>query len=96
MDCTDIERPCAKVKYSIGEEGEADAAFESDENGTVIGTIVEIEIVNELVTYVEEYFTYDLQSFIGEVGGTFGLFLGFSMLTVLINFIRFILLTVKH
>ena len=53
-------------------------------------TLVEMSIQNELVTYVEEYFTYDWQSFIGEVGGTFGLFLGVSMLTTLFDLIEFV------
>ena len=95
MDCTHLERPCTKIKYSVRKEQEIEDAYESNKNGT-IGTIVEIEIVNELVTYVEEYFTYDFQSFIGEVGGTFGIFLGFSMLSLLSDFIRFILRTYKQ
>ena len=49
----------------------------------------------ELVTYVEEYFTYDWQSFIGEVGGTFGLFLGVSMLTTLFDLIDFVCHSLK-
>ena len=58
-------------------------------------TLVEMSIQNELVTYVEEYFTYDWQSFIGEVGGTFGLFMGVSMLTTLFDLIEFILSSFK-
>ena len=54
-----------------------------------------MSIQNELVTYVEEYFTYDWQSFIGEVGGTFGLFMGVSMLTTLFDLIEFILRSFK-
>ena len=34
----------------------------------------DITFEKELVTYIEEHFTYDWQNFIGEVGGTFGLF----------------------
>ena len=30
------------------------------------------------VTHMEDFYSYDAQSFIGEVGGTLGLFLGFS------------------
>ena len=52
-------------------------------------TRVEIAFSDELVTYVEEYFTYDWQSFIGEVGGTFGLFMGVSILTTLFDLIEF-------
>ena len=95
MDCTYLERPCTKIKYSVGKQQEIENAYESNENGT-IGTIVEIEIRNELVTYVEEYFTYDLQSFIGEVGGTFEIFLGFSMISLLSDFIRLILQNYKQ
>ena len=58
-------------------------------------TLVEMSIQNELVTYVEEYFTYDWQSFIGEVGGTFGLFMGVSLLTTLFDLIEFILRSLK-
>ena len=58
-------------------------------------TEVHITLDNELVTYVEEYFTYDLQSFIGEIGGTFGLFLGVSMLTSLFDLFEFILHSIK-
>ena len=58
-------------------------------------TLVEMSIQNELVTYVEEYFTYDWQSFIGEVGGTFGLFMGVSLLTTLFDLIEFILSSFK-
>ena len=58
-------------------------------------TLVEMSIQNELVTYVEEYFTYDWQSFIGEVGGTFGLFMGVSLLTTLFDLIEFILRSFK-
>ena len=53
-------------------------------------TRVEIAFSDELVTYVEEYFTYDWQSFIGEVGGTFGVFMGVSMPTTLFDLIEFI------
>ena len=52
-------------------------------------TSLDITFEKELVTYVEEYFTYDWQSFIGEVGGTFGLFLGVSVFTTLFDLIEF-------
>ena len=69
------------------------AEEESEKNQNV--TEVHITLDNELVTYVEEYFTYDLQSFIGEIGGTFGLFLGVSMLTSLFDLFEFILHSIK-
>ena len=34
------------------------------------------------ITHLEDYYAYDFQSFIGEVGGTSGLFLEFSFLMV--------------
>ena len=69
------------------------AEEENEKNQNV--TEVHITLDNELVTYVEEYFTYDLQSFIGEIGGTFGLFLGVSMLTSLFDLFEFILHSIK-
>ena len=42
-----------------------------------------------ILTIVDEY-SYDLQSFIGEVGGTLGLFLGLSMFSC-IEFIEYVL-----
>ena len=53
-------------------------------------TVVNIVYANELITYIEEYFTYDWQEFIAEIGGTFGSFLGFSMLTSMFDFVEFI------
>ena len=75
MDCSNILRPCKTVNYALVMKKV------SNENSDL--TRVSILMENELVTYVEEYFTYGWQSFIGEVGGTFGLFLGFSMLSSL-------------
>ena len=45
----------------------------------------------EFVTYIQDFVAYDLQNFIGEVGGTLGLFLGVSF-TSLITFIEYLYL----
>ena len=90
VDCSSILRPCRKIDYLFGVD-ESDIEHEEDEedsNETSQLTKVDISFQNELVTYVEEYFTYDWQSFIGEVGGTFGLFLGVSMLTTIFDLIE--------
>ena len=51
---------------------------------------LEIELNNpNILTIIDDY-SYDLQSFIGEVGGTLGLFLGLSMFSI-IEFIEYIL-----
>ena len=90
VDCSSILRPCKKIDYLFGVD-ESDIEHEEDEedsNETSQLTKVDISLQNELVTYVEEYYTYDWQSFIGEVGGTFGLFLGVSMLTTIFDLIE--------
>ena len=91
VNCSTILRPCKKIDFSFVSNGED---FVEDEENSQM-TVVEASINNELVTYIEEYFTYDLQSFIGEVGGTFGLFMGVSLLTTLFDLIEFILSSFK-
>ena len=86
VNCSTILRPCKKIDYYFVAY---DEDFVEDEENWQM-TIVEASINNELVTYIEEYFTYDLQSFIGEVGGTFGLFMGVSLLTTLFDLIDFV------
>ena len=84
-------RPCRKIDYLFGVDEsdlEGEEENEEDSNETSQLTKVDISLQNELVTYVEEYYTYDWQSFIGEVGGTFGLFLGVSMLTAIFDLIE--------
>ena len=39
---------------------------------------------NRRIMYVEEFVSYDLHNFIGEVGGFFGLFLGFSFTSLFV------------
>ena len=91
VNCSTILRPCKKIDYSFVSYGED--FVEDEENWQM--TVVEASINNELVTYIEEYFTYDLQSFIGEVGGTFGLFMGVSLLTTLFDLIEFVFCSLK-
>ena len=51
---------------------------------------LEIKLNNpNILTIIDDY-SYDLQSFIGEVGGTLGLFLGLSMFSF-IEFIEYVL-----
>ena len=38
---------------------------------------------SHLVEHVDELLTYDLQSFIGEVGGTMGMLMGASILSII-------------
>ena len=85
VNCSTILRPCKKIDYSIHASLDS---VDDDENWPM--TIVDASMNNELVTYIEEYFTYDWQSFIGEVGGTFGLFMGVSLLTTLFDLIDFV------
>ena len=43
---------------------------------------MEVGFRSQLVERVEEVFAYDLQSLIGEVGGTMGMYLGASILSI--------------
>lgn len=84
VDCTNIPRPCEKLDITAG----------ADDHDIYVNqsyASIEFGINNELVSYVEDYIGYDWQSFIGEVGGTFGVFLGFSCLTLIIDLKNFAL-----
>ena len=53
------------------------------------GSALKIQLESPDVQVIEDSFAYDLQSLIGEVGGTLGLFLGLSTMSF-IDFIEFI------
>ena len=44
-----------------------------------INSVVKIKFESSIVLNIVDYYTYDLQSLIGEVGGTLGLFMGLSI-----------------
>ena len=46
--------------------------------------VLQLKWENPRVMYVEEFISYDLHNFIGEVGGFFGLFLGFSFTSLFV------------
>ena len=54
-----------------------------------ISSDVIIKIQDPTIQFVKDSFSYDLQSFIGEVGGTLGLMLGYSFMT-LFDFFEFL------
>ena len=53
------------------------------------GSALQIQFESTNVQNIEDSVAYDLQSLIGEVGGTLGLFLGLSTMSF-IDFIEFI------
>ena len=60
-----------------------DASFEpSFEKPGVNKALVRIQLASSTVEFITDSYDYDLQSFIGEVGGTLGLLLGLSFLSV--------------
>ena len=50
---------------------------------------LKIQIENPNVLTIVDSYSYDIQSFIGEVGGTLGLFLGLSAMSF-VDFVGFI------
>ena len=53
-------------------------------------TSLTIKLTDPNILTILDGYSYDLQSFIGEVGGTLGLFLGLSMFSI-IEFIEYVL-----
>ena len=62
---------------------------EADKN-KYTSTGLRIKLRNPNVLNIVDSYSYDIQSFIGEVGGTLGLFLGLSMFSI-VEFIEYIL-----
>ena len=49
-----------------------------------------IRLENPNVLTIEDSYSYDIQSFVGEVGGTLGLFLGLSIFSF-VGFVEYVL-----
>ena len=47
------------------------------------GSVLKIQLDGPNIMYIEDFISYDFQSLIGEVGGTLGLFLGLSFLSII-------------
>ena len=75
-------QPCQHVKYFI-------TLFdkEIEDNSS---SIIKIQLSDAIVEYGIEEISYDLQSLIGEVGGTLGLTIGLSFLAISDWFFKFI------
>ena len=56
---------------------------------------LQIKLKSPNVLNIADSYSYDIQSFIGEVGGTLGLFLGLSMFSI-VEFIEYILRKLCH
>ena len=57
---------------------------------STMGSVVKIQLASPNVLTIKDSVAYDLQSLIGEVGGTLGLFLGLSTMSF-IDLFEFIL-----
>ena len=80
-DCPKMPK-CKRSVYQMDLETTKDGSYEKS------NLIIKLKNPN-ILTIVDEY-SYDLQSFIGEVGGTLGLFLGLSMFSF-IELIEYVL-----
>ena len=74
-DCLDLDLP-----YRLAVDN-----YETMDGYEDSRSYLKIELQNTYVQNVEDNIAYDFQSFIGEVGGTLGLFLGLSF----VSFIEF-------
>ena len=79
-------KPCKDYRYNaIQMEGEVD---EEIKEKNIINFVVAYRSVDEKV--YQEYYIYDTFSFIGNVGGSLGLFIGFSYTDFLGNILDFV------
>ena len=78
-ECPLIKR-CKRANYEI---------FENFQPGGEGYSDLILEPLDSTVQYVKDDIAYDTQNFIGEVGGTLGLMLGLSFISV-IDFIQYV------
>ena len=79
-------KPCRDYRYNaIQMEGEIDEEIKEKK---IINFVVAYRSVDEKV--YQEYYIYDTFSFIGNVGGSLGLFIGFSYTDFLGNILDFV------
>ena len=74
---------CKLTEYT----GELSAHYNFDNDGWITWEYI---FDNELIEVYEEYLMYDIIGLIGTVGGTMGLFIGFSFFDVSSTVIHFI------
>ena len=79
---------CTILQYSGKEVAEYPPFVESSAVDEYVGTY-QFENVDNKMTVFNQYLIYDSMAMIGSVGGTFGMFIGFSMTGVISSIIEF-------
>ena len=79
-----------KCKRSIYKMDLSTNKLDIRNEGNDLNTVLNIVLKDPNVLTIVDNYSYDLQSLIGEVGGTLGLFLGLSMFSF-VGFIEYIL-----
>lgn len=72
-----FQMPCIKSIYSKSQENWVDGP-----GPLGMGATLQIQFARHDVQVIEDHIAYDTQSFIGEVGGTLGLLLGLSFISI--------------
>ena len=72
-------QPCQRSLYQLQFADLHDPYFNPATNGAVL----QIQLGGPNIMHIEDFLSYDFQSLIGEVGGTLGLFLGLSFLSII-------------
>uniref|UniRef100_T1J8P5 Uncharacterized protein n=1 Tax=Strigamia maritima TaxID=126957 RepID=T1J8P5_STRMM len=75
MQCNDCPRRCKEVLFNILQD-----VVKPGKNGS---TVLHIYIPDNTIDSLNEKYTYDFVTFLCELGGTLGLFLGFCSLTLI-------------
>ena len=79
---------CTILQYS-GREFESSILESPSENHDIYQGIYHFENADNRMTVFSQYLIYDSMGMIGSVGGTFGMFIGFSMTGVISSIIEF-------
>jgi hypothetical protein len=76
--------PCSKYNYEFKEysNDRRDGNYNTAQSSTILSSTIFLKMKNKFIRVYRQQYSYDFAEMLGEIGGTWGLFLGASFLTL--------------